>query len=250
MGMDVIGGEIVRVGLPLIHGSNLYPMVKPQSTTVTPLKTVLKDGVEVWSVMFTTLDCTYVETVRHISSVGPLPMEVFSRRLAGDLYRGVVVHVDVGDGEAISSADLKPYLKMVREGDALIVDAGGYTDRWWEAGRGVINVRDYNLKSPYFDGEAMRGIIDAGVAILCGNFPSFSNPKTEKGFGVDMIAEFYKREGNMILAPLLNLPKVKETEVALQVNPIDIPGCCGLLTCPLIYQGRLKRHLLEFLASL
>ncbi|MBS7649170.1 MAG: hypothetical protein QXO32_05970 [Candidatus Bathyarchaeia archaeon] len=248
--MDKIGDEIIRIGLPLTHGSNLYPMVKPQSTTVTSLKTVPEDGVEVWSITFTSLDCTYVETVRHISSKGPLPMEVFRRRPAGDIYRGIVVHVDVDEGDEISRADLEEHLKLVREGDALIVDAKGYTDRWWMKKRGVIDAQDYNLKSPYFSDQAMRGIIEAGTAVLCGNFPSFSNPKTEKGFGIDMIAEFYKKEGNMILAPLLNLPKIKETEVVLQINPIDIPGCCSLLSCPIVYQGMLKQRLLKFLANL
>ncbi|MEM2922579.1 MAG: hypothetical protein QXF26_09730 [Candidatus Bathyarchaeia archaeon] len=242
--------NVIRIGLPLVHGANLYPMVKKQGTVIKRLKTVPQDGVEVWSITFTSLDCTYVETVRHISTIGPLPMEVFARRPARDLYRAIVVHSDVGEGQEISPPDLEEALQTVREGDALIVDANGYTDRWWEKEHGVINGRDYNLRSPYFSDQTMRRIIDAGVTVLCGNFPSFSDPKTKKGFGIDMIAEFYKKEGNMILAPLLNLPKIDETEVVLQINPIEIPGCCGLLSSPIVYQGRLKRTFLDFLKGL
>jgi len=242
-----IESDVVRVGMPLVHGTNLYPMVKPQGTEIRGIKTAQKDGVEVSSITFTNLDCTYVETVRHISSDGPLPLEVFAKRPARDLYRAVVVHVDVEEGGEITLSDLEKSLREVRKCDALLVDANSYTDKWLTRSRGVIDVREYNLGSPYFSTEAMRGIISQGVAILGGNFPSFSNPKTKEGFGVDMIAEFYKTKENMILAPLLNLKKVHDLVVALQVNPIEIPGWCGLPCSPVVYQGDLKRLFLEYL---
>ena len=94
----------------------------------------------------------------------------------------------------------------------------------------------------------MKGIINTGVGILASNIPSYSNPKTKVGFGLDMIAEFYKNIGNMILTPLLNLSKVKEKEVILQINPLKIEGCCGLPCNPSIYQGELKNSYLNFLA--
>ncbi len=241
--------EIVRIGLPIADGTNLYPMVKPQSTEVKPVKTIQKDGVQIWNVSFTSLDCTYVETVRHIASEGPLPLEVLAARPAYDLYRAIVVHLDVDDGEEIPLSALEDYLAKMRKGDALIVDANSYTDRCLEKCRGVINVEDYNLRSPYFSTDAMRGIIDAGTAILAGNFPSFSNPNTEEGFGIDMIAEFYKTVENMILAPLLNLSQIDETEVILQINPVEIEGCCGVICTPAIYQGKLKEHFLVYLAK-
>ena len=213
------------------------------------MKTIQKDGVQIWNVSFTSLDCTYVETVRHIASEGPLPLEVLAARPAYDLYRAIVVHLDVDDGEEIPLSALEDYLAKMRKGDALIVDASSYTDRWLGKCRGAINVEDYNLRSPYFSNEAMRGIIDAGTAILAGNFPSFSNPNTEEGFGIDMIAEFYKTLENMILAPLLNLSQIDETEVILQINPVEIEGCCGVICTPAIYQGKLKEHFLVYLAK-
>jgi hypothetical protein len=60
--------DIIRIGLPIINKTNLYPMVKPQSTQISSIKTIQKDGVEVWNISFTSLDCTYVESVRHIAS--------------------------------------------------------------------------------------------------------------------------------------------------------------------------------------
>lgn len=241
--------EIVRIGLPIANGTNLYPMLKPQSTEIKPLKTIQRDGVEIWNVSFTSLDCTYVESVRHIASHGLLPLEIMADRPGYDLYRAIVVHLDVDDEEGIPLSALEDYLAEMRKGDALIVDANGYTDRWLEKCRGVINVDDYNLRSPYFSTEAMRGIIDAGTGILAGNFPSFSNPDTEEGFSVNMIAEFYKTVENMILAPLVNLSKIDETEVVLQINPVEIEGCCGLICIPAVYQGKLKEHFLDYLAS-
>jgi len=239
--------EIVRIGIPIIHGTNLYPMVKPQETEIKPIKTIDKDGVQVWNISFTCLDCTYVETVRHISNEGPLPMEVFSKRPNRDIYRGIVAQLEVEEGGEMSLSDLEPYLSKVRKGDALIVNANNYTDKWLRKRQGVINVNDYNLRSPYFSDQAMKGIIDVGPAILAGNFPSFSNPNTEEGFGIDMIADFYRTEGNMIIAPLVDLDKIWETEVVLQVNPVDVEGCCGLICCPVVYQGKLKSCFLDYL---
>ncbi len=241
--------KILRIGLPITDGTNLYPMVKPNKTEIKPIKTIEKDGVEIWNISFTTLDCSYIETVRHISNKGPFPLDVFANRSSYDIYRAIVIHVDVNDGGEISLSDLKPYLHEVKKGDALIVDANSYTDRWFSKCQDIINIDDYNLNSPYFSSEAMRGIIDTGVSILAGNFPSFSNPRTEAGFGVDMITEFYKNETNMILAPLMNLSKIDETEVVLQINPIEIKNCCGLICCPVVYQGSLKSAFLSLLNS-
>ena len=238
--------DIVRIGLPIVNGTNLYPMLKPQSTEIKPLKTIHRDGVEIWSVSFTSLDCTYVESVRHIASQGLLPLGIMADRPGYDLYRAIVVHLDIGDGEGIPLSALEDSLAKMRKGDALIVDANAYTDRWLEKRNGVINIEDYNLKSPYFSNEAMRGIIDAGTAILAGNFPSFSNPDTEEGFSVNMIAEFYKTLENMILAPLVNLSKIEDTEVVLQINPVEIKGCCGLICMPVVYQGKMKEHFSDY----
>jgi len=237
--------NIIRIGIPIINGTNLYPMVKGDHTKISPIKTIIKDGVEIWNISFTTLDCTYIETVRHISSQGPFPLDVFSKRKAYDIYRAIIVQLKVSDSEEISLSDLDPYLDKVKKGDALIVNANNYTDRWLEKCEGIINIEDYNLNSPYFSTSAMQGIIDAGVAILAGNFPSFSNPKTKEGFGIDMIAEFYKDQNNMILAPLINLDKIEDTEAILQINPITIKDCCGIPCCPIVYQGKLKSAFME-----
>jgi len=239
--------EIVNIGVPIVHGTNFYPMVKDQKTEISPVKTIQKDGVEIWNFSFTSLDCTYVETVRHISSSGPFPMDVFAKRAYHDLYRAILVHLEVPEGGEISLGDLEVYLGQMREGDALIVDANSYTDNWLRKTQGVIHTSEYNLKSPYFSTLAMQGIIDVGASILAGNFPSFSNPNTEVGFGIDMIAEFYKKDVNMILAPLVNLYMVKDTETVLQINPLAIDGCCGLPCSPVIYQGKIKEGFLRYL---
>ena len=239
--------SIVRIGMPINDGSNLYPMVKPESTSISPIKTIARDGVEIWNVSFTTLDCTYIETIRHISSEGPFPLEVFAKRKSYDLYRAIVVHLEVDEGEEIKLSDLKSYLNKLKKGDALIVNANSYTDKWLEKCNGVINVHDYNLGSPYFSTEAMQGIIDAGTSILAGNFPSFSNPQTKEGFGIDMIAEFYKDQDNMILAPLVDLYKIEDTEVVLQINPVMIKNCGGIPCCPVVYQGELKSAFMKLL---
>jgi kynurenine formamidase len=234
--------SMVKIGIPINDGTNLYPMVKAKNTIISPIKTIAIDGVEIWNISFTTLDCTYIETVRHISSKGPFPPEVLH-----DIYRAIVVHLKVGEGEEITLSDLEPYLSRIEKGDALIVDANGYTEKWLEKCNGIIDVNEYNLGSPYFGTSAMQGIIDAETSILAGNFPSFSNPKTKEGFGIDMIAEFYKNWDNMILAPLINLDQIEDTEVVLQINPLVINNCCGLPCCPIVYQGELKKAFMKLL---
>jgi len=242
--------DIVKIGIPVYENTNLYPMVKDESTNIKPIKTIAKDGVEIWNISFTSLDCTYIETVRHISAEGPLPLDVFKKRDAFDIYKAIVVHLSIGDSGVIEFSDLEPFLKKTAKGDALIVDANGYTEKWLKNCNDMINVDGYNLGSPYFSVPAMQGIIDAGVSILAGNFPSFSNPNTKEGFGIDMIAEFYKNMDNMILAPLINLDKIIDTEAILQINPLVIEYCCGLPCCPIVYQGELKQAFSRYLLNL
>lgn len=244
-----MANDIIRIGIPIANGTNMYPMVKSKSTEILPLKTIKDDGVEFWNVSFTTLDCTYIETTRHISSDGPLPMDVFRGRKFFDIYRGYVVHLQIDKRKEISLSDIEHCLNMMKKGDALIVNANSYTDKWLSKSGNAIKESDYNTGSPYFSPECMRGIIDAGTAILAGNFPSFSNPNTEAGFGIDMIAEFFKTPSNMILAPLIDLERIEETEVVLQINPINIEGCCGTICSPVIYQGDLKTQFLKYLKS-
>lgn len=232
--------NIVRLGMPINDGTNLYPMVKDDSTRISPIMTVARDGVELWNVSFTTLDCTYIESVRHISGEGPFPLEVFARRKSRDLYRAIVAHVNVDARAEIKLSYLESCLNKLRKGDALIVNANNYTDKWLKKSGGAIKDNDYNFGSPYFGAEAMRGIIDAGASIIAGNFPSFSNPQTKDGFGIDMIVEFYKNHDNLILAPLVDLKKIKDTEVVLQINPVMIKNRCGVPCCPVAYQGELK----------
>jgi hypothetical protein len=51
----------------------------------------------------------------------------------------------------------------------------------------------------------------------------------------------------MILAPLTDLDKIEETKVVLQINPLEIEGCCGLVCNPVVYQGELKASFLKYL---
>ncbi len=243
------------ISFPLIIGTDLYPMEKlggcrsqdgrarrGQSIDLAEARIVqgeliadlARRGFEAWRfdvvhphwgrASFTSLDVTYLESYRHIAAKGPLPRQVLDRR-GGDSYRAVVVHVDMRPGEQILPQHLAAALKQARAGDALIVDAAEYTDRCLEQGGGVIDFSDYNVRSPFFHADAMKAIIDTGVSLIAGNFPSYSNP--QGGTGVSMLKLYWQTPANLILAPLLRLGQIEADVVTLRVNPMsaDYPSC-------------------------
>jgi hypothetical protein len=183
-------------------------------------------------VSYTSLDVSYVETYRHIADQGPFPLEALKDR-GGDAWRAVVAHVEVAPAAQIQPKDLASALRRARPGDAIIVDAAQYTDRCLQRGNGVIDFNDYNLQSPFFSAEAMRAMIDAGVTMIAGNFPSFSDP--EGGTGVAMLKLFWGAPGNLIAAPLLRLGEVAADVTTLRLNPLPITyAASGHPICPTV----------------
>ena len=252
----------IDIGFPLIVGTDLYPMEKLGACrsedgtargTVVPLqecafeggeliRTVAANGYEAWrffarhtslgKVSLTSLDVTYLESYKHIVEEAPLPADILRER-GSDKYRAVVCHVDVPPAGRIQPADLQAALENAQPGDALLVDAGSYTDRCLKAGGGVIDNDDYNVQSPFFADDSMRAIMDAGIDLLAGNFPSYSDP--EGGTGIAMLKLFWQSPGRLIMAPLLNLGDIKDNVVKLKVNPWPVEcRTCGLPSTPVV----------------
>jgi hypothetical protein len=251
------------VTFPFMVGTDLYPMehlggcraedgsatrgqVIPMSECRSEggelIKTVAADGFEAWRffathptfgrLSLTSLDVTYVESYKHIAEDAPLPRDILEGR-GSDTYRAVVCHVDVEPAGQIVPADLSDALSRARAGDALIVDAASYTDGCLEKGGGVIDFDDYNLQSPFFTDDSMRAIMDAGIDLLAGNVPSYSDP--EGGTGIAMLKLFWQSAGRLILAPLLHLSEVHDDVVTLKVNPWPTDcDACGLPASPVV----------------
>jgi len=244
--------QVVRVGLELTDGMNFYPAVTPQ----VKIENVEHKGILYHRFLFTSLHGTYVETRRHVKSVfgdnGTWAADGFrARGQAYDLFRAVVVHVKVKPGEAVDVSQIEKGLKLLREGDAFIVDFNNYTPDHLSFDE------RYNLNAPYFTAEAMAAINKRKPLLLGGNTPSFSNPREDerkpcgKEFGIKQIIQFFSLSpNNMVLAPLTNLREVRETVVALKVNPLPIQETCGVPCSPEIYQGWKGRQELRYLEEL
>jgi len=243
--------EVVRVGLELTHGMNFYPTVTPR----VKVENADYKGILYHKFLLTSLHGTYLETRRHAKSVfgykGAWAVDAFrARGQAYDLFRAVVVHVRVKPQGAVDVPQIEKGLKLLRKGDAFIVDFSSYTPDH-------LSFEKYNLDAPYFGPEAMVAINERKPLLLGGNTPSFSNPREdigepkEKGFGTEQIIRFFSLSpNNMVLAPLTNLKEVKETVVALKVNPLPIRRACGVPCSPEIYQGWKGKHELRYLENL
>ena len=75
--------------------------------------------------------------------------------------------------------------------------------------------------------------------MLGGGNPSFSCVNDGESHNTDMLKLFYTKDENMILAPLVNLDKVRQDKVVLKLCPEHLIGVCPLNVHPVIFQGKL-----------
>ena len=78
---------------------------------------------------------------------------------------------------------------------------------------------DYLEKSPYFTYDAMHWLIKKKPFLLGSDFPRWENLERPQNF----FSEFY-RANILMLAPLINLEKLKSNNVLLTALPLKVPG--------------------------
>ena len=158
---------------------------------------------------------SYIETpsifggVKKVSHVIDIPLE---KLFMIDVYIFQVDHEKLGikDGlPFITKEDLvRAEKEEVPESSAILVSSG-YGKNYRE--------KDYPQKGWFFRKEALYYLIDKKPLLIGSDAPSWENPTNPEG----AFDRFYK-SGTLLLAPLINLEKVKNFKAKLTVLPLKI----------------------------
>jgi kynurenine formamidase len=113
--------------------------------------------------------------------------------------------------EQIRRAEKEP----IPEGCAILVGTGygGY----WKS-------RDFFSGSWFFQREAMRYLLDKNPLLIGADSAEWENPKNPEG----LFADIY-RSDTFVLAPCVNLEKIRQYRVKLTVFPLNVQGA---FICP------------------
>ena len=108
--------------------------------------------------------------------------------------------------EQIRRAEKEP----IPEGCAILVGTG-YGGNWKK--------RDFFSSSWFFQHEAMRYLLDKKPLLIGADSAEWENPKNPEG----LFADIY-RSDTFILAPCVNLEKIRQYRVKLTVFPLNVQG--------------------------
>jgi kynurenine formamidase len=117
----------------------------------------------------------------------------------------------IDDRSRISLADIKKAEKEEIPEGATILIGTGYGKNWDE--------KDFIKRSWYFKADAFDYFAEKKISLVGGDSGSWENYKHSEGnFG-----KFYDA-GILLLAPLVNMEKIKQYKVKLSVLPLNIPS--------------------------
>lgn len=160
---------------------------------------------------------TYLETPAHFFGNDNcyLLSEVPAEKLYQMPCRVLMVTLPESPGQsrpAVTSAMLEEAAGQqdIPKGCALLVGTG-WGVHWRR--------EDYLEKSPYFTYDAMHWLIEKKPFLLGSDFPRWENLERPQNF----FSEFY-RANILMLAPLINLEKLKSSNVLLTALPLKVPG--------------------------
>jgi arylformamidase len=164
-----------------------------------------------------TISSCYVEAGSHILEGGKLleeyPVERFIRPAK-------ILRLPEQEPRAlIDDRTLEENSPAIEKGDALIVDTGW--GRWW-------NKPGYVGTCPNFRKNALRWVLDRNISVLAVDVPCIEASWTdgaeeEKG---NLLAELFKKDV-LLVAPLVNLEKVRRDEGTLVFLPLSVKSVSG-----------------------
>jgi kynurenine formamidase len=155
---------------------------------------------------------TYIETNAHYfkdeKKLSEIPLE---RLFMAD---AAVLNLErKGPKEPIRPEEITALNPEIHERDAILFGTG-WGQRWREA--------NFVKDSPYLTYDAMMWFLDRKPSILGGDIPVFDNPDNPQGFW-----DKFFRSGALLLAPLVNLEKVRKRRVKLVALPLNVEGTCS-----------------------
>ena len=164
---------------------------------------------------------TYVETPAHYKGyensflLSDIPLE----KLVG--IDCVVLHLkglqkDASGREFVTREDLEkcPSSKLIREGDAILVDHGWADAMWFD--------QNNFPKSPYFTYDAFMYLLEKKPYVLGSDTACWDNLENPSGF----FAKFYEQD-ILMLAEVINLSGVPDERVKLSILPLKLDETCA-----------------------
>lgn len=203
--------KIIDLSGAIESGLWTYGAPNPE-VKVKELASIDVQGFCVSSLEMSILTGSYIETSKHLIkgrvSLDEMPLERF-------ITRATVLKLSKLALEPITPSDLEKYKQEIYNNPTLIIGTGW--DYQW-------NTEDYLQKSPYFTVEAMEWLADSPVNLLGADIPVYNDPRGGKQ---NVLNIYYRKEQNMIVAPLVNVGKISRTEVKLLTVPIKIKAQCA-----------------------
>ena len=183
----------------------------PPLPKVSIRKSISPKGVTNYSITLGSITGTYLETAAHRFKNGPSLDEVPIKRL---ITKAVVIKLRAKRPlEHINLQELYPFGPKVRKGDALIISTSW--DRMWYKDNFV-------SESPHFSREAMDWVLERGVSILGGDIPCYDDPRESEG----LVKKLFMK-GVLILAPLINVRRIKKDRVKLVALTPRVKDTCA-----------------------
>lgn len=164
-----------------------------------------------YSFALNSLSGTYLETAAHRLPRAPSLDDIPPRKL---IMPAAIIQLETKQPrEHITLQELKNSGARIRKGDALIVATGW--DRMW-------NKPGFVMDSPHFTSEAMEWVLGKGLLLLGGDIPCYDDPAASEG----LVNRLFKRK-LLILAPLINLRRVRSKRATLIALPPRIKDTCA-----------------------
>lgn len=203
--------KIVDLSGAIESGLWTYGPPNPE-VKVKMLASIEEHGFCVSSLEMSILTGSYIETgnhlIKHRPNIDEMPIDRF-------ISRATVLKLPKSALEPITAADLTNNKAQIFKNPTLIIGTGW--DSHW-------NTKDYLKKSPFFTVEAMEWLADSPVNLLGADIPVYNDPRGGK---VNVLHIFYRKDQNMIVAPLVNIGGITGSEVKLLTMPIKLKGQCA-----------------------
>ncbi|MDD5483152.1 MAG: cyclase family protein [Kiritimatiellae bacterium] len=157
------------------------------------------------------LSGTYLETAAHRLPDAPALDDVPPEKL---IMPAAIIQVKTKrPREHITLHDLQSSGVRIRKGDALLVASGW--DRMWHK-------KNFVKDSPHFTSEAMDWLLSKEISLLGGDIPCYDDPCASEG----LVNRLFRR-GLLILAPLVNLRRVRAKRATLIAAPPRVARTCA-----------------------
>lgn len=173
--------------------------------------TMAADNESNFKITVASISGTYLETAAHRLPDQPGLIDIPVEKMVTE---AVIFQLkDKGPGEAIELDELLALNIDVEKNKALLIRTGW--DKMWDS-------PDFVAKSPYLTKEVMEWLLDKEPTIIGGDIPCFDSSKNPEG-----LVHMLFTKGVLILAPLVNLDKIKSAKVKLIALPAKVDKVCG-----------------------